>query len=287
MTNTRRWTRFFGWLAVVGWLSIASGDSASAAEKKKTKTGAQPPATSAKGTAAKPATSSDAVQPEAAPPADRAPATTEATPPSSGSSPARSATDDPANALQLRGLEERVNDLKERIFRSKARLILLRETVLNSVISGAKAQIVHRNEMGSSFVLESASYSLDGAPIFNKTEGTELDQKDEIELFNGSIVPGNHNLSVFLVYRGNGYGVFSYLKGYKFKIKSSYTFTAEEGRITSIKAVAYEKGGFTTDLKDRPAIRYDVEVKQDANATPAAATQDATEKPAKPARSAK
>ena len=57
-------------------------------------------------------------------------------------------------AIRLRGLEERVNDLKERIFRSKARLILLRETVLNGVISGAKAQIVHRNEMGSSFTLE-------------------------------------------------------------------------------------------------------------------------------------
>lgn len=167
-------------------------------------------------------------------------------------------------AIKLRNLEERVNDLKERIFRSKARLILLRETVLNGVISGAKARIVHRNEMGSSFTLEQVSYALDGAPLFNKTdpEGS-LDEKDEIELFNGSIVPGNHNISVFMLYRGNGYGVFSYLKGYSFKIKSSYAFTAEEGKITTVKIVGYEKGGFTTDLKDRPAVRYDVEVKQD------------------------
>jgi hypothetical protein len=202
---------------------------------------------------------------------------------------AESGGDDADHAIKLRGLEERVNDLKERIFRSKARLILLRETVLNGVISGAKAVIVHRNEMGSSFALESVAYALDGAPIYNKTDANgDLDEKEEIELFNGSIVPGNHNLSVFMVYRGNGYGVFSYLKGYQFKIKSSYAFTAEEGKVTTVKIVGYEKGGITTDLKDRPAIRYDVEVKQDTNTPgPPGGTQPAAAPSAKDAAPAK
>jgi hypothetical protein len=205
--------------------------------------------------------------------------------PATRSDPSAPAVEDSEHAIKLRGLEERVNDLKERIFRSKARLILLRETVLNGVISGAKAVIVHRNEMGSSFSLESVSYSLDGAPIFNKTDAQgDLDEREEIELFNGSIVPGNHNLSVFMLYRGNGYGVFSYLKGYTFKIKSSYAFTAEEGKVTTIKVVGYEKGGITTDLKDRPAVRYDVEVKQDVNAPggaqPAEGEQPAEAQPA-------
>src|SRR6185436_12666944 len=62
------------------------------------------------------------------------------------SAPQQQTIEDSEHAIKLRGLEERVNDLKERIFRSKARLILLRETVLNGVISGAKAVIVHRNE---------------------------------------------------------------------------------------------------------------------------------------------
>ncbi len=188
-------------------------------------------------------------------------------------SPAAFAQDAPAledsdYAVRLRGLEERVNDLKERIFRSKARLILLRETVLSGAISGAKAVLIHRNEMGASFTLEQVSYALDGAPIFNKTDTDGgLDAQEELELFNGSIVPGNHNLSVFLLFRGNGYGVFSYLRGYTFKIRSSYAFTAEEGKVVQVKVVAYEKGGIlTTDLKDRPQVRYDVEIKQDAQA---------------------
>lgn len=187
----------------------------------------------------------------------------EAAPSESPSPAAEVVVDQGPEALEMRALEEKVSDLKERIFRSKARLILLKETVLAGVISGAKAVILHKNEMGSAFVLEQLSYALDGQPLFNQTDKKGgLDEREEIELFNGSINPGNHNLSVFMLYRGNGYGVFSYLKGYTFKIKSSHAFTAEEGKITSVTVVAYEKGDFTTDLKDRPSVRYDVEIKQ-------------------------
>lgn len=164
----------------------------------------------------------------------------------------------------LRTLEERVNSLKERVFRSKARLVLLRETVLNGVISGARARVLHRNEMGASFILERVSYSLDGEPLFNKSDddGT-LDGQSEIELFEGSIVPGVHNLSVSLMYRGNGYGVFTYLRDYTFKLRASYPFTAEEGKLITVKSVAFERGGITTDLQERPSIRFETQIKQD------------------------
>ena len=33
----------------------------------------------------------------------------------------------------------------------------------------------------------------------------------------------------------------------------------------TIRVVPYEQGGLTTDLKDRPSVRYDVEVKADAS----------------------
>ena len=169
--------------------------------------------------------------------------------------------DKPAYNLKLRDIEERVNDLKEKIFQSKARLIQLQEVVLHGTISGAKAKIVHRNEMGASFSLIRAQYSLDGTPIFNRRDSGEgeLSDADEIEIFNGTVAPGNHQISVYLEYRGNGFGIFSYLNEYKFKIKSGYTFTAEEGRVTSVRVVGFEKGGITTELTERPTVRYDIE----------------------------
>lgn len=172
---------------------------------------------------------------------------------------------DEAFEVKVKSLEETVSELKEKIFRTKARLLLLQETVLGGdITAGAKAVLVHKNDMGASFVLESVSYALDGAPIFTRADDTgELDKKKEIEIFNGRIVPGNHQVSVKLQYRGSGFGVFSYLEAYKFKVQSSHTFNAEGGKVTTIKIVGFEKGNITTDLKDRPAVKYDVEVARD------------------------
>ncbi len=174
-------------------------------------------------------------------------------------------TADEANELKARTLEERVSDLKEKIFRTKARLMNLQEMVIGGdVTSGSKAVLVHRNEMGSSFYLESVSYVLDGAPIYTKTDvDGDLEKREEFEIFNGRVVPGNHQVAVMLVYRGHGYGLFSYLSGYKFKVQSSYTFTAEPGKVNTIKVVGFEKGGLTAELKDRPAVRYDLEIQRE------------------------
>ncbi|GAB4205568.1 MAG: hypothetical protein OHK0013_21590 [Sandaracinaceae bacterium] len=160
-------------------------------------------------------------------------------------------------ATRLRDLEQRIDALKEQIFRSKARLSLLAETVLQGVVAGAQAVIIHENRMSSSYRLVKVQYALDGARIFNKAdEEGPLGDQTEFEVYNGSIVPGDHNVTVNLEYRGNGYGIFSYLKGYRFRVRSSYTFNAPEGKGVTIRVVGYEKGGPTAPLEERPAVRY-------------------------------
>ena len=160
-------------------------------------------------------------------------------------------------SVRLRDLEQRINALKEEIFRSKARLSLLAETVLEGVVGGGQAVIIHENRMSQSYRLVRVVYALDGAPIFNKAdEEGRLGEQQEFEVYNGSIVPGEHTLTVNLEYRGHGYGVFSYLKGYRFKVRSTYTFAVPEGRISTLHVVGYEQGGPTTPLEERPAVRY-------------------------------
>jgi len=160
-------------------------------------------------------------------------------------------------AVRLRDLEQRINELKEQIFRSKARLSLLAETVLQGVVAGAQAVIVHENRMSSSYRLVKAVYALDGARIFSKAdEEGSLGERRDLDIYDGSIVPGEHTLTVNLEYRGHGYGIFSYLKGYRFRVRSNYSFTAPEGKAITIRVVGYEKGGPTAPLEERPAIRY-------------------------------
>ncbi len=205
--------------------------------------------------AAAPATPpSAAPSPSGGPPA---PADSSAAPPATGGA----SGDSGAYTVRLRSLEKNVNELKEQIFRTKARLNLLKETVLGGVIGASRAIIHHKNEMGSSFRMVKAAYALDGVQIFAKSDDTgALADMQDFDIYNGAIQPGSHTLSVALTYQGNGFGVFSYLKGYKFNVKSSHTFVAGDSKTTNITVVGYEKGNITTQLSDKPAIDFRVNV---------------------------
>ncbi len=141
-------------------------------------------------------------------------------------------TSDEAFQTRVKTLEEQVVDLKEKIYRTKARLLLLQETVLGGdLTSGARAVLVHHNEMGGSFALESVAYALDGAPILTRSDKDgDLAKRHEFEIFNGRIVPGHHQIAVRLVYQGQGFGVFSYLEGYKFNVSPATPSPPSRGR---------------------------------------------------------
>jgi hypothetical protein len=210
-----------------------------------------------------------------APPADTAAAgspSTAGAPPADAAGAPPATGDSGAYTVRLRSLEKNVNELKEQIFRTKARLNLLKETVLGGVIGASRAVIHHKNEMGSSFRLVKAAFALDGVQIAAKSEGGLADMQ-EFDVYNGAIQPGSHTLSVALQYQGNGFGVFSYLKGYKFNVKSSHTFVAGESKSTNITVVGYEKGNITTQLSDKPAIDFRVNVMSAGESGTAAAAK--------------
>jgi hypothetical protein len=77
-----------------------------------------------------------------------------------------------------------------------------------------------------------------------------------IDIFEGPISVGEHTLQMLLNLQGNGYGTFAYLKSYHFEPRSSHRFTAIAGKTILVQVVAYEKGGRTTQLEDRLAVRY-------------------------------
>lgn len=166
------------------------------------------------------------------------------------------------------GLQTEVDDLKERIFRSKARLSVLKETVLHGVLAGSRVIIVHRNLMGSQFRLTKIAVILDGAQIYARTDDSgALDQEDELVILDGNIVPGPHTITVELTYQGQGFGVFSYLNGYTFESRSSHNFTAPENGALRLMSSGFEKGNLTTEMKDRPSVKWQ-EIPLDASGKP-------------------
>jgi len=108
------------------------------------------------------------------------------------------------------------------------------------------ADVVFANEMGSSFKLRRVSMSFDGQPFANGLEG---------KLGVATLQGGDHDVLVEAEYQGNGYGVFSYLNGYRFKARLAYRLELPDARPRTIRCVGYEKGGPTTPLEERPQIR--------------------------------
>jgi hypothetical protein len=209
-------------------------------------------------------------------PAPAAPAPVSATPaaaapvaPAAAAAPAAPPqTADEEYDLKMRELEDMVSELKEQIFRSKAKLQLLAEQVAGGVGTGAKIVIVHKNQMGAEFLLVEANYFLDGQPLWQESDATglKLTEKKEVPVWDGNIVEGSHTLTVNLVYKGNGTGVFRYLSAYSWKLKDSITFTAEPGKVVTIDAVGFEQGNFTTQIEERPRIRFDVNISKETRA---------------------
>jgi hypothetical protein len=239
-----------------------------------TASGQTKPATPAPTTPAPTAAPTTAPAPAGATPTTGTTASPTATTPAPGATPGSpTTTGDPAaptgeagttvdpeqmpTNLRLRRLEQRVQALKERAWRAKARVGMLKEAVLGGGV-GAQATLVHK--MGTTFRLIKLVYALDGTQVFSRADdpATTLYKSKSIDILSGPIAPGSHTVSVVAEYRGHGYGVFKYLTKYTFTVRSSHTFTVGEGKGTKIEAIAYEKGGATTPLEQRPNIEFKV-----------------------------
>ena len=180
---------------------------------------------------------------------------------SAADSPAVSDAELPVNAdfnRELLTIEEQVNSLKERVFRSKATLQLLKEIVVQGTSSGSRSTITHVNKLGRSYTIESISYYLDGQGKFSKVDTTGgLDAQKEIRIFEGPVPPGNHNITVHIKLRGNGFGVFSYVSNYVFNVQASTAFVAEDGKSCKVKAVVNERGGISRSFTERPSVVFE------------------------------
>ncbi|MGB1277705.1 MAG: hypothetical protein ACPG77_18315, partial [Nannocystaceae bacterium] len=203
-----------------------------------------------------------AAEPAAAEPAP-APAPAAAEPAPAAAQPAP--VDNSARATEVYGerldnLQSEVNTLKEQIFRSKARLSVLREAV-RGAMEGSRVVLAHRNVMGTGFRLVKVVYKLDGAPVFVRDDDTgALDEIDEFIVYDGNLGAGPHAASVELTYRGHGYGVFNYLREYNFNSRSSHGFSVPTRGSVKLVSVGFESGNLTTEMQDRPAVDWQAQV---------------------------
>lgn len=158
---------------------------------------------------------------------------------------------------ELRTVEEGVSSLKERVFRAKATLELLKELVIDAADAGARLVIWHENTLGGGYGMESIQYFLDGRNVYSRVDADGyLDDNRDFQVHEQTVSPGSHEISVSMVLRGRGFKIFSYLRNYEFKLQSSYMFEVEEGTISTVRVISDTRGGMR-NFVERPTVQYD------------------------------
>jgi hypothetical protein len=160
---------------------------------------------------------------------------------------------------QMNALEERLSGIREKVFESKSRLKLLLDQLRMGSVSLNSLSMQHTHDVGATFKLESMKYTLDGFVVYHGVSSDELDLEkfEATPVYEGSLLPGEHMLVVDMIFRGKGFGIFSYLKRYLFKVKSRYVFHVQEGDVATILVTSYDDGSFLTSLKDRLKVRFE------------------------------
>ena len=147
----------------------------------------------------------------------------------------------------VRTLEDRVSELKQRVQAPRERVRA------DEAAPGMRAVVIQRNEVGPGYWLESASYALDGEPVYVKTDlDGDLAGRTSIEVFDGPVPAGRHELTVELVFRGEGWGRGRAGGGERFAVRSTQAFQASGARAT-ITVVAHEQG-----RAEPPAVRFEL-----------------------------
>jgi len=153
--------------------------------------------------------------------------------------------------IKLENIRAQTDEIQDAVRRAHQRLAAVGGQVMTPGLT--KTTIDVNNETSAAFKLVSARVVVDGQLQLDKKEMTGAER--QLPVFTGATSPGEHNARIEVVLQGNGYGVFSYLRGFKITLSSSHTWTATAEPI-HVTATVYELNDITVPFQQRPQVRW-------------------------------
>jgi len=127
-------------------------------------------------------------------------------------------------------------------------------------VTSAPVVIRHQHHVGASFRLQSLSYTLSGATICRldlaRSRALETGQR-ALTLFRGRLPVGTYEIRQRARYRGHGVGVFSYMKGYRYRVAGGGRFEVRAETPLCVDVYSLERGAGS--LSKRLKVRVRVE----------------------------
>lgn len=118
-------------------------------------------------------------------------------------------------------------------------------------------RIQFSDKLGGVFETRKLTVYLDGRPVYTRASTNEpIELPIGYTLHRDQLAPALHRVSVAIEANGRGYGVFSYVQGYKLVAKSGSTFQTHPDTVTTIHVVAKEK--LAGSVEKQLSIAFDV-----------------------------
>jgi hypothetical protein len=114
----------------------------------------------------------------------------------------------------------------------------------------AHATVYFKNDAGSTFRLVDARFTMDGADL-PAAVNASAERGKSYAVFSGDVKSGPHLVSTQLTYQGASHGVFSYMNGYVFKVKSDDVLTLRGDQTDSFTIVGKERPGLNQPVEKR------------------------------------
>jgi len=152
----------------------------------------------------------------------------------------------PERAPELNDLDRGIDDLSTDIQKTEVRL----QHLLDEAIGSANRPglvVTLGNRLGAHYRIVAWRISVDG---------TEL-ALDGRQTLRSALPPGRHTVDIQLDLVGDGLGVFPYLDGYRFSVRSSLDLAFGDSAPIRLDVVAHERGDVTTPFVERPALRIE------------------------------
>ncbi|HET6146104.1 MAG TPA: hypothetical protein VFH68_01110 [Polyangia bacterium] len=116
----------------------------------------------------------------------------------------------------------------------------------------ARARLRFRSDAGAAYKLVEARFVMDGAELPTIITGAVRGQSQRV--FSGEVTPGRHVVASTLTYQGADRVIFTYMKGYTFRVQSEDIFVARADRAVAMTIVCKEKTGFNTPIEKRLVV---------------------------------
>ncbi len=155
----------------------------------------------------------------------------------------------------IKDFDIEINDLINDLNKEKKEIDFLKNYLLNNESSISSLLIKLINEDDKFFNIKQAVITMNGKEIYNENNIS----KKEIVIFNSSYNPGEYTFNFKLLVESSGYGVFTYMKSYKFRVDKTIKVSVPEIGKSQLNFVIYHD---SNSKKNSPENMLKIKIKR-------------------------